>query len=132
VIVVDASLAVSLLLNLEPVASRAWSRLEGERRLEAPEVFALEVANALRGLARAGRIEPARARGISTGITRKLPISLRGHDPLLERIWALRDNLTAYDASYVALAEALDTPLLTEDRGIAQAPGICCEVELFA
>ena len=61
-----------------------------------------------------------------------LPIRRLPHAPLLPRIWALRDNLTAYDAAYVALAEAIGAPLLTADRKLARAPGIDCEVELLA
>jgi predicted nucleic acid-binding protein len=53
------------------------------------------------------------------------------HGPLMPRIWGLRDNLTPYDAAYVALAEALDTVLLTGDARLARAPGIHCEVELL-
>ena len=58
----------------------------------------------------------------------QFPINRYPHEPLLQRIWALRTNLTAYDASYVALAEALDATLLTRDEGIASAPGHCARV----
>lgn len=51
--------------------------------------------------------------------------------PLLARIWELRDNLTAYDAAYVALAEALDALLLTADGPLERAPGVRCEVEVL-
>ena len=53
------------------------------------------------------------------------------HDALMERIWELRENLTAYDAAYVALAEALDAPLVTMDACLAQAPGHRAAVELY-
>jgi predicted nucleic acid-binding protein len=53
------------------------------------------------------------------------------HAPLAARIWELRENLTAYDAAYVALAEVLDAPLLTTDRRLAQSPGVHAEVELY-
>jgi predicted nucleic acid-binding protein len=53
------------------------------------------------------------------------------HIPLMPRIWELRDNLSTYDAAYVALAEAMDTALLTGDARLARAPGIRCEVELL-
>jgi predicted nucleic acid-binding protein len=52
------------------------------------------------------------------------------HDFLLPRVWELRNNLTAYDAVYVALAEALDAPLLTRDRRLAGAAGHCARIEL--
>ncbi len=53
------------------------------------------------------------------------------HTPLMERIWALGENLTAYDAAYVALAEALDAPLVTMDARLAQVPGHRAAVELY-
>lgn len=60
---------------------------------------------------------------------RALDLERHAHEPLLERIWALGQNLTAYDATYVALAEALDTTLLTCDRRLARAPGLSRRVE---
>ncbi len=57
-------------------------------------------------------------------------LSRHAHEPLLGRVWALRGNLSAYDAVYVALAEALDTILLTWDRRLARAPGLARRVEL--
>ncbi len=130
-IVADASLAISLLVGFEPVASRAWKRLEDESRIHAPELFDLDVADSLRGLVRAGKIEARRARRLLLGAPTGLPVRHHRHDPLLERAWELRHNLNAYDATYVALAEFLDAPLLTEDRAIAEAPGVRCQVELF-
>jgi predicted nucleic acid-binding protein len=61
---------------------------------------------------------------------RALPIERVPHTALLERAWALRHNLTPYDAAYVALAEALGAPLLTADRRLARASGPRCAVEL--
>lgn len=60
-----------------------------------------------------------------------LGIARRSHLPLIPRIWELRDNLTAYDAAYVALAEALRCPLVTSDARLAFVPGIRCEVEVI-
>jgi predicted nucleic acid-binding protein len=59
-----------------------------------------------------------------------LDVERHSHEPLLPRVWALRQNLTAYDAVYVALAEALDTTLLTYDGRLARAPGLAHTVEL--
>lgn len=59
------------------------------------------------------------------------PIQVHPTAPLLRRIWALRDNLSAYDACYVALAEGLDVALLTADGRLAGAPGIGCAVEVI-
>lgn len=58
-------------------------------------------------------------------------VSLYPHAPLTGRIWELRENLTAYDAAYVALAEALDAPLITTDGRLARASGHCATVELY-
>ena len=62
----------------------------------------------------------------------RLAVSTHSIEPLVRRIWELRDTLTVYDAWYVALAERLDTTLITADRKLAQAPGIRCDVELVA
>lgn len=62
----------------------------------------------------------------------KLNVRRWPHEPLLPRIWALRHNLTAYDAAYVTLAESLAAPLLTCDRSLVGIPGITCDVELIA
>jgi predicted nucleic acid-binding protein len=62
---------------------------------------------------------------------RELEVERYPHVPLLARCWELRENVTAYDASYIALAEALGVPLLTADARLANAPGIRCEVELL-
>lgn len=130
-IVADASIAITLLTGSRR-ASRAWRRVERERRLHTPHVFDLEVVNALRRLVRAGAFPPDRARVAIARIDSQLRVQRHDHAPLLDRVWTLRENLTAYDASYVALAEQLHAILLTEDRGMAEAPGIRCEVELFA
>ena len=62
--------------------------------------------------------------------SRRLPLTPLGHDALALRIWELRQNLTAYDAAYIALAEALGAPLLTRDRRLASAPGVRARVEV--
>lgn len=73
----------------------------------------------------------ARARDATSDLP-SLPIIRHWHTDLLPRIWALRDNLTAYDAAYVALAELLGIPLLTLDRKWARVSELDCEVELLA
>ncbi|MDQ3729383.1 MAG: type II toxin-antitoxin system VapC family toxin [Actinomycetota bacterium] len=95
----------------------------------APELLDLEVLSALRGLHRGGLVTEqeatqARARLGRTRITRC------SHTLLAERVWELRDNLTVYDACYVALAERIQASLATRDRALASAPGIRCEIEL--
>ncbi|TPW13096.1 MAG: hypothetical protein FD127_2252, partial [Acidimicrobiaceae bacterium] len=59
----------------------------------------------------------------------EFPVRVFPTAPLLSRMWELRDNMTAYDACYVALAEAIDAPLLTADRRLANAPGVGCTIE---
>lgn len=90
----------------------------------------LEVAQALRRLARQGVLTTARAEE-ALGDLAGLRVRRYPHAHLLERIWELRGNLTVFDAAYVALAEALDAPLITADAAIARAPGHGAQVELF-
>jgi predicted nucleic acid-binding protein len=90
----------------------------------------LEVASAWRGQVRSGRLAAGRAEAAFSDLA-ALPLERTPHGPLMARIWELRHNLTTYDAAYVALAEAMDTVLVTGDARIARAPGIECEVELL-
>jgi predicted nucleic acid-binding protein len=130
VVVVDASvIAPALSVDEHVLADRLRARLERER-LVAPALIDLEVASAWRGQVRAGRLSAQRADAALTDLA-ELPLQRAPNGPLMRRIWELRDNLSAYDASYVALAEALDTILLTGDERLARAPGIQCEVELL-
>jgi len=91
---------------------------EGE--LHAPALLDVEVAQVLRRLVRDSRMTPARGEA-SIEILQDLPITRHPMDPLLPRIWQLRDSLTAYDAANVALAEALGSALLTCDRRLLRA-----------
>lgn len=83
----------------------------------------------LRRLTQAGHLDPRRA-NLALSDLLDLPMRRVSHRPLLERCWRLRDNLTMYDAAFVAVAEALELPLLTADARLAGAPGITCLVEL--
>ena len=96
--------------------------------LHAPHLIDVEVAQALRRYAAAGAIETERA-ARSLARLHELDLERWSHEPFLSRVWELRRNLTAYDAVYVALAEALAVPLLTLDRRIAAAPGIRAAIE---
>jgi predicted nucleic acid-binding protein len=129
VVAVDASVIAPALTNEEELGDRLRERLERER-LVAPALIDLEVASAWRGQVRAGRLSAGRAEVAFSDLA-ALRLERTRHGPLMGRIWELRDNLSAYDASYVALAEALDTILLTGDERLARAPGIQCEVELL-
>ncbi len=97
--------------------------------LHAPHLIDIEILNALRGLVRRGKLSADRAEDVRTDVA-DLAITRYGHEPLADRIWGLRDNLTACDAAFVALAEAVDVPLITCDALLANAPGITAE--LFA
>lgn len=117
-IVVDASAVLEVLLQT-PAALRLSRRMFDSREtLHAPHLLDVEVAQVLRRYARAGAISPDRGAEALTDLA-DLPISRYPHFILLPRIWQLRHNLTAYDAAYLALAEALDAPLLTRDRALA-------------
>ena len=129
-IVVDASVIVTALADDGNDGDRVRQRLR-EERLVAPHVIDLEVASAWRRLAAAGALDERRV-GLALADLLALRLERVGHGPLLGRCWELRTNLTIYDAAYVALAEALDTTLLTADRRLADAPGSRCAVEVLS
>ena len=121
-IVVDASAAVSALLNAGP-ARRALA----EEQVHVPHLIDPEVANALRRGVAASRVEPGDA-WTALGRWRRLGMSRYAVFHQLERVWELRENLSAYEASYVALAESLGCALLTADVRLGGAPGLRCPV----
>lgn len=127
-IVVDASAALEVLLRTVDSAGLEERLFDSGQTLHAPDLLDVEVAQVLRRYARTGEIELERCRAALTDLV-DFPVSRYPHDILLPRVWELRDNLTAYDAIYVALAEALDAPLLTRDRQLASAPGHRARVE---
>ncbi len=118
----DASAAVSALLNAGP-ARQALA----EEQLHVPHLIDPEVANALRRAVAASRIEPGDAWN-ALDRWRRLGMSRYAVFPLLERVWELRENLSGYDASYIALAESLGCTLLTADVRLGRAPGLRCSV----
>lgn len=128
-IVVDASIIVTALGDDSSDGVRTRDRLRGER-LVAPHLIDLEVTSAWRRLAAAGAIDDRRAR-IALEDLGSLRMQRVPHGPLVARAWELRDNLTVYDAAYVALAEILDLTLLTADGRLAGAAGPRCAVELL-
>lgn len=129
-IVVDASAAIEVLLNT-PAAARIAERLfaPGET-LHAPHLLDVEVAQVLRRYALAGQLDAARGVEALDDLA-ALPLTRYPHDLLLPRIWELRENVTAYDAVYLALAEVLAAPLLTRDQALASAPGHEARIELI-
>jgi predicted nucleic acid-binding protein len=130
VIVVDASAILEVLLGT-PDADRVAGRLftPGET-LHAPHLLDLEVAQVLRRYALAGDLEATRGVEALEDLA-DLPLTRYPHDLLLPRIWELRRNLTAYDAAYVALAEALAAPLVTRDAALASVRTHHARVELL-
>jgi predicted nucleic acid-binding protein len=129
-IVLDASAAVELGMNTDAGVAVA-RRVGTTETIHVPHVFAVEVAQALRRLALGGVSSPSRAAEALVDIA-QLDATRYEHEPLLARMWELRANLTAYDAAYVALAEALEAPLVTLDARLAAAPGHGAEVELLS
>ena len=128
-IVADASILVVALADDGPDGDQARARLSREH-LAIPELADLEVASVLRRQMKAGTLDARRAR-LAVDDLAALPARRAPHRPLLPRCWELRDNLTIYDAAYVALAEAMNTTLLTGDRKLAGAPGPQCPIEIF-
>jgi predicted nucleic acid-binding protein len=129
VIVVDASALLEALLRT-PAAEAVEARLFDPRRtLHAPHLLDVEVAQVLRRYAAAGEIDQERGRAALADLA-DFPLRRYPHTFLLARVWELRNNLTAYDAVYVALAEALGAPLLTCDRRLAGAAGHRARIEL--
>jgi predicted nucleic acid-binding protein len=129
VIVVDASALIEV-LRRTPAAEEVERRLFDPRQtLHAPQLIDIEVAQVIRRHAAQGEIDEARGRSALADLS-DFPLRRYPHDFLLPRIWELRNNLTAYDAAYVALAEALDAPLLTRDQRLAGAAGHHARVEL--
>jgi predicted nucleic acid-binding protein len=128
-IVLDASAAVELVLQT-PVGARLAERLlVPEVTLAAPHLIDLEVAQVLRRFARRGELAPEQARN-ALEILAGLRLERYSHRLLWTRIWELRENLTSYDAAYVALAEALGAALLTRDARLLAAPGHGARVEV--
>ncbi len=131
-IVLDASAAVAVLLNLGVGARHIRERMEREDDgLHVPHLFEIEVINALRHHALRHGISESRRLELLEDLT-TMSISRYAHTAMLPRIWELRDNVSAYDAAYIVLAETLEAPLVTRDVRLARAPGIRAEVEVYA
>jgi predicted nucleic acid-binding protein len=129
VIVLDASVVVEILLQSKDglrIQERVLDRAESRH---APHLLDVEVIQVVRRYWLAGRIDLQRAGQMLDDLS-VMPIERHAHTVLLSRIWELRANLTAYDAAYVALAEALGAPLLTRDEGLASVQGHDAAIEL--
>jgi predicted nucleic acid-binding protein len=131
VIVVDASALLELLLQTS-LGSRIEARLfRDDEELHAPHLVDVEVVQALRRLVRTGDVVSRRANEAIADLS-DLDLHRHAHVELLDRLWALRENITAYDATYVALAEALDATLVTCDAPLGNAPGHRARIEVLA
>jgi predicted nucleic acid-binding protein len=130
VIVVDASALLEALLRTSAAKAVEERLFVPGQTLHAPHLLDVEVAQVIRRYAAKGEIDGERGR-VALADLADLPLRRYPHDFLLPRIWDLRNNLTAYDAAYVALAEALDVPLLTRDRRLAAAGGHRAQIELL-
>jgi predicted nucleic acid-binding protein len=129
VIVIDAGAALEWFMGT-PRGLRIAKKLDSPGGIHATHLLDAEIAQALRRLLRSGDIYLSRAEQVLLSLVDSR-IQRHSMVPLLPRIWHLRENLSAYDASYIALAEALDAPLLTCDGRLAAAPGHQAKVELF-
>ena len=128
-IVLDASALVELFLQT-PAGVTVAKRIEDlALSLHVPHLADVEVAQALRRYAAEGELD-ARDAAEALEDLRALDLQRHAHEPLLDRVWALRHHLSAYDAVYVALAEALQTVVLTCDARLARAPGMARRVEV--
>jgi predicted nucleic acid-binding protein len=130
VLVVDTSAVLDALVGTEPPPGLI-ERLAADGDLHAPHLIDVELLHALRRLSLRGDLTDDRAADVRTDFA-ELALVRYPHEELGDRIWELRHNLTAHDAAFVALAEALAAPLATGDGNLAAAPGHVAQVELFA
>jgi predicted nucleic acid-binding protein len=125
--VFDASVLVDALVVTGPAGDDARQVLRGLSLLHVPSIFAAEATSAIRSMQARGDVSSGRALGAVSKIkvvqTVQYPF-----EPFLDRVWELRDSVTVYDGWYVALAESLETSLVTADRRLARASGPRCPV----
>jgi predicted nucleic acid-binding protein len=130
VIVVDASALLEFLLQT-PLGTRVEARLFRERAdFHVPHFADVEVTQGLRRLVRAGEVSADRAAEAIADLA-DLDLHRHPHLDLLPRAWQLRENVTVYDAMYVALAEAIDAPIVTCDAPLARAPGHRAHIDVI-
>ena len=125
-VVADASVLVAVLVDSGREGK--WSEdAVAERSLAGPELALAEASNILRRLEQARKISRLEANSAHRDLLR-LDLELFPFAPFADRVWALRNNLSSYDAWYVALAEVLNCPLVTIDRKLSRASGPRCEI----
>ena len=129
-IVIDASALLEFLLQTA-LGARVEVRLfRDEDELHAPHLLDVEVVQGLRRLVRTGEVSSGRADEAIADLT-DLDLHRHGHLDLVERAWKLRQNISAYDAMYIALAEAIESPIVTCDRPLGKAPGHRARIEVI-
>ncbi len=126
-LVVDASVVVSALVDSGPVGRWAERKLSFGK-LVAPHILTVEVANVLRRSELHGDL-PSEVTALAHADLLDLQVQLLSYEPFGARIWELRHNVGAYDAWYIAVAEALGAPLATLDLRLAKAPGPRCDFD---
>jgi len=129
VIVVDASALLDA-IGPERVHMPLVERLLVAAAMSAPHLVDVEVVSGLRRLIASGKVSAATASEVKDAIL-EMPIRRYAHTELTGRMWELRHHVSAYDACYIALSEALDAPLVTSDGRLARAPGHRATIELF-
>lgn len=129
-IVADASALLELLLGTDAAPRAAARLLDPAETLHAPHLVDVEVTQAIRRYAAAGELSARQGERALADLL-DLPLMRYGHAVLLHRAWELRHAVTAYDAMYLALAEALDAPLVTRDAKLARAHGHRARIELL-
>ncbi len=129
--VIDASVLAAFYAADDPRRAAVVERLTAGHALFAPAHLDAEVVSALRSMARGNRVlnraVPGALRHLAGFAIRRIPLA-----PFLERMWELRENVTPYDAAYVALAERLDGALITCDTRLGAASGVRCTFDLIA
>jgi len=128
-IVVDASALLEVLLRTPKAETVERWVFDSGRKLHAPHIIDLEVAQTLRRQTNSGQIEATYGQAALDDFA-NLRVRKYPHGMLLPGVWRLRHSLSAYDAAYVVLAEILDAPLLTCDRRLASASGHSAIVEV--
>jgi predicted nucleic acid-binding protein len=129
-IVLDASVLTFAVGEAQSVGERAREVLREAKTAAVPDIADLETVSALRKLWQAGKLDVRQFR-VAVDDLVALPLTRYPSLPLLRRVYQLRENLTPYDACYVALAEGLGCPLYTADKRLANAPGPRCDITLF-
>lgn len=128
-LVVDASVLTPVVADAGSDGQQFRERLRGET-VAGPDLLRVEVASVLRRHASTGNLTAEQADAAIDDLL-GFPVTVYPTASLLRRVWELRANVTAYDGCYVALAEAIGSPLLTADRRLASAPGTRCRVEVL-